>query len=136
MRGSRLAVHHWRICGHAGLAQRDLLLHGGVGREQPCHWHALQFSDLPLLQPQLGEQQIRVLHRVLARRQTKNSATFDDRPVKEPFRVRHRHQRCNLPAASRLTEDRDEIRITAEPCNVVAHPFEGGHKIKYTSTAR
>ena len=54
MAGNRFAVHHRRIRRHARLAQRDLLLHGGVRREQPRHRHVLQLADLSRLQPQLA----------------------------------------------------------------------------------
>ena len=121
---------------HARLARRDLLLHGGVGREQPCHRHALQFAHLPRLQSQFREQQIRVLHRVLVRRQTKHGSALDDRAMEQPFRARHRHQRRDFSAASGLTEDRDEIRIAAESVDVVAHPLERGDDVEQADAAR
>ena len=49
--------------------------------------------------------------------------THDDRAVEQSFRVRHRRQHRDLSAAARLPEDRDQVRIAAEPMELSrTHP--------------
>ena len=50
--------------------------------------------------------------------------------MEKPFRGGERHQHCDLPAATRLTEDRDVPGVAAELADVVTHPLEREHQVR------
>src|SRR5690242_20739355 len=66
------------------------------------------------------------------RGQSENRPTLDDRTMKQSVRGRHRHQRRDFPAATRLTEDRDEVWIATESTDVVAHPLQRSNDVEKT----
>ena len=56
--------------------------------------------------------------------------------MEQPFALGHRHQRGDFSTTSRLTEDRDEIRVAAEAGDIVAHPLERGDDVEQARAAR
>src|ERR1700722_3045323 len=54
----------------------------------------------------------------------------------QPLGSGHRHQCCHLASAARLSKDRDQVRITPEVSDVVAHPLERRDYVQYSRAAR
>src|SRR5258708_12926732 len=52
-------------------------------------------------------------------------STLGDGPVEETRCARHREQRSDAHAASRLAKDGDVLRITTEGSDILLHPDEG-----------
>ncbi len=72
---------------------------------------------------------------VLGLQETGDGTALNDGLVEKALCGRHRHQRGNLAAAARLTENGDVRRIAAERCNVVANPLKRFHDVHHADIA-
>jgi hypothetical protein len=50
-------------------------------------------------------------------------------------RALHSHERRDLRASTRLAKDSDAAWVTAELCDVVAHPLKGEHKVQHAGVS-
>src|SRR5215467_7887473 len=57
-------------------------------------------------------------------------STLGNSAAEEARGARHREQRSNTHAASRLAKDGDVLRVTAEGGDVLLHPGEGGDLVQ------
>jgi hypothetical protein len=56
--------------------------------------------------------------------------------MEQALRARHRHERGDLATTARLAEYRDQIRIAAEPFDVVADPLQRGDDVQHPRRSR
>ena len=111
------------------LAKADLKI---VREEMP----RAQAIELFRVQSQLREVLLRRTRRGAALGASDLCAAHGDRSMKESLRRRHRHQRRDLAAASRLTEHGNVARITPERRDVVLDPSERRDDVEHADVAR
>src|SRR5215831_10265357 len=66
---------------------------------------------------------------------TCNAAPLDGGAMEQPFGRGHSQQCFHLPAAARLAENHDRVRIAAKMPDVRAHPFERVHDVEHAVVA-
>src|ERR1700751_1969058 len=61
--------------------------------------------------------------------------TLGDRPVEEPSRAGHGHERGGAHPPRRFAKDRDVIRIASESGDVLLHPGESGDLVEHAQVS-